>query len=107
MPCEINWLVMSKKTKKSKKMDCYLLSNFIFIGIETIFFIPIISVLILTEDYTVTDVDWSFNYYITTFFITIIHFIIILIYSIMIINKGNSKLKKGKKTLNEYYSIEL
>jgi hypothetical protein len=52
------------------------------------------------------EVDWDFNYYIVTFFISLINIVIIYIYAALITNKGNILLKKGQKKLNEYYSVD-
>lgn len=42
---------MPEKKLKNKKIDCYLLSNFIFIGIEAILFMPFVSIYMLNEGF--------------------------------------------------------
>lgn len=84
---------MPEQKLKNKKIDCYLLSNFIFIGIEAILFMPFISIYMLNqsffymlnEGYIGHAVEWNFNYYIMTFIISIVNSLIILIYSIVIL----------------------
>ena len=84
---------MPEQKLKNKKIDCYLLSNFIFLGIEAILFMPFISIYILDngfyhvldEGYTGQAVEWNFNFYIITFIISIVNSLIILIYGIVIL----------------------